>query len=116
MGKEMEKYHLALEKDVKVDPEHPTENQRVNSQKEISETAKNINERATTAVQRAKDIMADPPVPEEWKQQVQEAVKGAGNKTNAAVIASVASVLARQAAKKWYKPVPKDAREAYHED
>ena len=33
-----------------------------------------------------------------------------------AVIASVASVLARQAAKKWYKPVPKEAREAYHED
>lgn len=29
-----------------------------------------------------------------------------------AVIASVASVLARQAAKKWYKPMPQDERKA----
>lgn len=31
-----------------------------------------------------------------------------------AVVASVASVLARQVAKKWYKPVPKEDRVAFH--
>lgn len=58
MSKGLEPFHVELEKDVKVDPEHPTENQRINSAKELNDVAKDINGKAEKLFEEKPDTKA----------------------------------------------------------